>query len=252
MAEDLITAWTLAGGVSDAHCHLQQLAETERASFFALKKTQGIRRFLCCATGPADWDAVARVAADAEAFGAVIVPCYGVHPWFAGEEGDSDAMMEALRRRVVRDSRAWVGECGLDRTHHVPDTETHRQWQDAIFSAQWKLAADAGRPMALHAAGAGAAGCLLERILEHKRRKPGVPGGIVHGLIASPELALAYRNEGFRIGIGAGALAEKRLARVQRMLSVLKAEDVCLESDGTDLAAHQDALRALCERLLLQ
>ncbi len=251
MAEDLMV-WTLAGGVSDAHCHLQQLAETEWASFFALKREQGIRRFLCCATGPADWDAVGRVAEGAEAYGVVVVPCYGVHPWFAGEEGDSDAMMEALRRRVRCDSRAWIGECGLDRTCHVPDTEKHRQWQDAIFAAQWKLAAEAVRPMALHAAGKGVAGRLLERIRELKRRNPGVPGGIIHGLIASPELALAYRNEGFRIGIGAGALAEKRLVRVQRMLSVLKAEDVCLESDGTDLAAHQDALRALCKRSLLQ
>lgn len=236
-------AWTLANGVSDAHCHLQWLPEAERATFFVRKREQGIRRFLCCATSPADWGDVARIVEAARAFGSEVVPCFGVHPWFVrGEDFE-----EALRGWLARFPGAWVGECGLDGTKHVPDTDLHRREQDEAFSVQWKLAAEARRPMALHAAGRGTAGRLLEFIRALKRSIPGVPGGILHGSVVSPELALSFRKEGFRIGIGASALAAERLPRVQKMLSVLTAEDVCLESDGTDLAPHQTALRALCE-----
>ena len=245
-SEDAVSRWTLAGAGSalpDAHCHVQALSAAAWAQRRQTLLAAGVCRMLCCGTGPDDWDAVARRAAGAGP--PFVVPAYGVHPWTVRD--GACGWEEALQSRLAADPSAWIGECGLDETAHAEPGAAATAARDAVLALHLRLAAELGRPLVLHAAGPGAAARLLQTLRPWRAAHPGHPGGIIHGLVTTPELARAFRALGFRIGVGAAILDPRRRPRLARMLAGFSPADLCPESDaaGERLPEIFAALRCL-------
>jgi TatD DNase family protein len=92
--------------------------------------------FSCTAT-PSEWECLDALA---ESDGR-IVPFYGTHPWYADSyPGSSDR----LREHLEKNPRACVGEIGLDASR------PGGMFQTTAFLEQLSIAAEYGRPAAIH------------------------------------------------------------------------------------------------------
>ncbi|HMO51663.1 MAG TPA: TatD family hydrolase [Kiritimatiellia bacterium] len=125
----------------DAHNHLQdERFGAATPAILAEAKETGVVAMVVNGSCEQDWDAVAGLARADH----TVIPSYGVHPWYHAER--SPRWLDDLRQRIAADPRAAVGEIGLDRwKRNLPHDE-----QEAVFLAQWKLAAEFNRPASIH------------------------------------------------------------------------------------------------------
>ena len=66
----------------DTHIHLQDYKTKSAPQIIAGARAAGVEKFVCAAVTEKDWP---EVAALAEAYPEVVVPAYGLHPWYAGQ-----------------------------------------------------------------------------------------------------------------------------------------------------------------------
>lgn len=66
----------------DTHIHLQDYKTKSAPQIIAGARAAGVEKFVCAAVTEEDWP---EVAALAEAYPEVVVPAYGLHPWYAGQ-----------------------------------------------------------------------------------------------------------------------------------------------------------------------
>lgn len=137
----------------DAHCHLHDVRLAAAVvDVLDRAKATGVRRVCVNATREEDWDAVLSLHA---AHPAVVVPCLGVHPWFAHTASPT---WEAKLRGLLREHAAvHVGECGLDKPkakalakERASDWREEFALQVDVFEAHARVAADLGRSMSVH------------------------------------------------------------------------------------------------------
>lgn len=156
-------------GASDAHTHLQNVVDAGDAVHSAT--CNGVRTIAVCATHRGDWDDVALLS---EQHNAVIIPNFGIHPWWATaalhtissserDRADSKSnaarvadesprlaeLMTDLEEYLQRHLNAHVGEIGLDRTKRGLAVSA---WGDQVpvFNAQLRIAAKHQRVISVH------------------------------------------------------------------------------------------------------
>ena len=111
----------------DAHLHLNRLTPAD----IAQAREYGVAGFLTTGTCPDDWEqTLALTAPD-------VKPFIGTHPWFADKHDQS-----LLEKRLLENPAAGVGEIGLDSKAPLE--------QEAVFAAQFALAAKLRRPVVVH------------------------------------------------------------------------------------------------------
>lgn len=173
----------------DSHCHLQEpRCAGAVPDLLARARAAGVHGAVCCATREGDWDRVLDLARDH----AGIAPMVGLHPWFVLEAAPG---WEGRLRERLAATGAGVGECGLDFGPGRPE----RAAQEAALDVQLALAAELGRPVALHCVRAW--GALLVRL------RAGVPaaGALVHAFSGSPEVAAELQSLGVHLSFGPSA-----------------------------------------------
>ncbi len=126
----------------DAHCHLQdpRFGGTVEEILKACQD-RGIQRLVVNGTRESDWDRVAELA---ERYPDLILPSYGLHPWWSRER--SANWREDLEARLLANPRASIGETGLDRWMENPDPAD----QEEVLLAHLDLAERLNRPLSLH------------------------------------------------------------------------------------------------------
>ena len=108
----------------DAHCHLQLGSAPEEEA--ALARLPPNHRVGLMSVNEECWERIRRIKAGPN--GAKVRLALGIHPWFAhavgsgSSESEESACLEELRRRLVADPAAIVGEIGLD-AQWVPPAE---------------------------------------------------------------------------------------------------------------------------------
>ncbi len=190
---------------------------------------------ILCATGPADWDAVAASAR----WWPGTVPAFGVHPWHFHEVGNIPSWLDELRHRLESHPAAWLGEAGLDCYRQgLPAIEA----QQEMLAVQLELAAALDRPVNLHCVKAWDE---LVLTLDASYLRSGARPFIVHSFAGPYQMVdiLAERGAYFT----QGPLQSRRDNRKARERAALIPEDrLLLESDAF-LAPGRDDPAALTD-----
>ena len=95
---------------TDSHLHLQDYKAKDAQQIIADLRAAGFAKVVCASTSPADWEQTAAFAAAAPD---LVVPAFGLHPWYiAAAPADwpqqlaaMNAGLTALKRRHGRGRR---------------------------------------------------------------------------------------------------------------------------------------------------
>lgn len=206
----------------DAHAHLQSpLLSGVLTRVIDDAARVGVTGVCCCATMPDDWPAVAELARARLPF--VLVPAFGVHPWYV--QGLSDDWDEQLVGLLDAHPVAAVGEIGLDGLRD----EVPAALQEEVFLRQLDIAEALHRPVILH--GARVWGRLTERIKPYARRLPAV---VVHGFSGSAEILKQLLNLGAYVSF-AGSVCNPRAAKVRAAVRDIPDSQMLIETDTPDI-----------------
>ena len=208
----------------DTHCHLDAPEfDADRSAVLARARAAGVRLQVVPAVMAAQFDAV-RTLARAEGLAYAL----GIHPLYVDHAADDDLdrLADALARHRDDPRLVAVGEIGLD--YFVPGLDPLRQ--ERFYTAQLKLARDAGLPVILHVRKSA------DGLLKGLRRMP-VAGGIVHAFNASRVQADVFVGMGFRLGFG-GAMTFDRALQIRRLAQAVPAAVPVLETDAPDMPPH--------------
>lgn len=145
----------------------------------------------------------------------------GVHPHDSScWSPDVEAMIHRLAQQpgVVA-----VGECGLDfnRNYSTPEE------QEAAFSAQLALAAELNMPVFMHCREAHARFMTLLKPWLGK-----LPGAVLHCFTGTRDELQECLNHGLYIGITGWVCDERRGLELRKMLPLIPAERLLLETDA--------------------
>ncbi|MDO9284780.1 MAG: TatD family hydrolase [Aquabacterium sp.] len=208
----------------DSHCHLDAPEfDADRAAVLARARAAGLVMQVVPAVEVAGFDAV-RALAHAEGLAYAL----GIHPLYVdrADDADLDRLAAALARHRDDPRLVAVGEIGLD--FFVPGLDVVRQQR--FYTAQLKLARDAGLPVILHVRRSA------DALLQGLRRIP-VAGGIAHAFNGSRVQAEAFIGLGFKLGFG-GTLTFDRALQIRRLAVELPASALVLETDAPDIPPH--------------
>jgi TatD DNase family protein len=209
---------------TDTHCHLDAAEfAADRDAVVRRARLAGVSQLVLPAVEVGNFEAVRLLA---HAHGAAYA--LGIHPLFVGQaaEGDLERLQLALRQHRDDPHLVAVGEIGLD--HFVPGLD--RDLQERYYTAQLKLARDAGLPVILHVR--RSADSLLRGL-----RRIEVAGGIAHAFNGSEVQASQFIERGFKLGFG-GALTFERALQIRALASTLPPEALVLETDAPDIPPH--------------
>jgi TatD DNase family protein len=208
--------------VFDAHTHLQSpLLSGVLAQVVDGAARAGVTGVCCCATMPDDWTAVTELARARLPF--VLVPAFGVHPWYV--QGLPDGWEEQLVSLLDAHPVAAVGEIGLDGLRD----EVPAELQGEVFLRQLDIAEALHRPVILH--GARAWGRLTEQIKPYARRLPGV---VVHGFSGSAEILKQLLNLGVYVSF-AGSVCNPKAVKVRAAARDIPDSQMLIETDTPDI-----------------
>jgi TatD DNase family protein len=208
----------------DTHCHLDAPEfDADRADVVARARAAGVGLQVLPAVMAANFDAVRELA---HAHG--LAYALGIHPLYVdqADETDLQRLADALQRHRADPRLVAVGEIGLD--FFVPGLDVQRQ--ERFYTAQLKLARDAGLPVILHVR--RSADALLKGL-----RRIAVRGGIAHAFNGSRVQADAFVERGFALGFG-GALTFDRALQIRRLAAELPDAALVLETDAPDIPPH--------------
>jgi TatD DNase family protein len=205
----------------DTHCHLDAPEfDADHADVVAAARTAGVQMLVLPAVAAAHFEAVRTLA---HRYG--LAYALGLHPlWLDGaDDGDLDRLRQAVAAGRDDPRLVAVGEIGLD--HFVPGADHVRQAR--FYTAQLKIARDAGLPVLLHVRRSADA-------LLHGLRRIEVAGGIAHAFNGSAVQAAQFAARGFRLGFG-GTLTYPRARQIRALARDLPASVPVLETDAPDM-----------------
>jgi len=164
----------------------------------------------------------------------------GTHPHSAEDMTDADIVeMEALcaHPKVVA-----VGEIGLDFFYD----NSPRDIQRKRFADQIALAKRVNLPVLIHSR--EAAQEVFDALSDSGLGK--MTGGVIHCYTGSPEMALAYANMGFYLGIG-GMITYENVRKIIETVAVLPIKSILIETDSPYLSPvpnrkHRNDSKNLC------
>lgn len=201
----------------DVHTHLQDVRFAGRREDVLLRAREaGVTRIGCCATSEADWDAVGKLGTRPD-----VLPCLGVHPWWAAKV--EPGWDERLNLRLAEGLYA-VGEAGLDGTLE----EETRDVQQEVFERQVALAVEWQRPIMVHGARAWA---WLREVLERCSELP--PAILLHSFGGRAEDVPAFVDLGCYFSFG-GTITRHGYKHAKEALKAVPEDRLLVETDAPD------------------
>ena len=229
-----------ASAIFDAHCHWHLDGDSMDRSVALASSLAGAA---FTSTEPPDWDAAALAAAEASAasgfsrdsgFGLAL----GLHPWWAHHhpiDARDAVWLDRLRTELASRPLAIVGEIGLDRVAVPMDArgvkigEPDYANQTRCFEAQLALAAELGRPVAVHCVRAyGDMGDIF------RARQTFPPRVLMHsygGTAAFLESLTRMKRWGPRFYFGFSSAVNLRSPKTEDVVRAVPADRLLVESD---------------------
>lgn len=206
----------------DAHAHLQdpRLADSFDEWVHRAHAAQ-VTGVCSCGTTPDDWSATEALAR--QHFPFILIPGFGVHPWYVRHLPDD--WQQRLEAFIDRNPVGVIGEIGLDGLNE----EIPHDLQEKVFMRQLDLAERIRRPVVLH--GARAWGRLLEQLTPFARK---LPGFVVHGFSGSAEILKQILNMGGYISIS-GSVCNRNATKIRTIVKEIPSSQLLIETDAPDL-----------------
>jgi TatD DNase family protein len=211
----------------DAHSHL---ADERMRDFIdeviERSRARGAEKFIQAGVGPEDWHAQEKLA---HRFPGVVIPCFGLHPYWVSSHTDEDCSRALIELEVRLEKSIALGECGLDfRRLIVADREQRQQSQIRFFHEQLELARRYQKAVVFHFVRCHEIALKLLRVFGRLPRE-----SVVHSFTASPEVARGYLDLDVSFSIGAAVLCADA-HRLHASLREIPLERILLESDSPD------------------
>ena len=204
---------------TDSHLHLQAYKAKDAQQIISDLRNLGFVKVVCAATSPKDWQDVAQWA---ENFPDMVIPAFGLHPWYLECEGSY--FISKLESCLARYPNAWVGECGLDNLK-----AGNLKRQEEVFLSQLELAAKFRRPVNIH---------LLKAEEQMAKLLPFMPARFMfHSFSGSKEFLALALKKGAYISLSASVLRRKNHLEI---ISNLPPERLLLESDAPFLSDFKE------------
>lgn len=204
---------------TDSHLHLQDYKTNNAPQIIADLRAKGFAKVVCASSSPSDW---ARVADLALRYPDMIIPAFGLHPWYVNE-APAD-WLDTVERYLRQFPKSWVGECGLDRLK-APSQEG----QEAAFAVQIELAEKLNRPLNIHLLKAD------DWFRKFWRRLP--ERFMLHSFGGSTGFLREALDNGAFISLSAAVLKRKNGAEIIRTVPL---DRLLLESDAPYLSSYGD------------
>jgi len=141
----------------------------------------------------------------------------GVHPHDA--KSLSEQSLKTLEALCKHKKVVAYGEIGLDFFHNFSPHDTQRHW----FRRQLELTHALGLPVVIHSRDAN------EEVYNTLYASP-VRKGVIHSFSGDAELALAYVELGFHIGVG-GVVTFDKTNKLQEAVAAIPLSKILLETD---------------------
>ncbi len=214
----------------DSHCHLDLACFRDDIDEVLQRANQeGVSSFLVPGIDSEHWPVQQALA---ETYTNIDV-AHGYHPYFLSPSADTltdtelDAMMALLYQQIRQTPRCVaVGEIGLDRT-----LSTAMTYQETVFVAQLKVAKQCALPVIMHHRKSH------DRLLGLLKQQRFSNGGIIHAFHGSIEVAKAYLDLGFKLGVG-GTITYPRGHKTLAVIKKVGLAHLVLETDSPDMPMH--------------
>lgn len=209
----------------DAHAHLHEEAfDADRDAVIKCAQAVGVETLICCGTSEADWARLHRIA---DEHPGLILPQYGLHPWFVSERSNE---WEKRLASFLDGPNVGLGEIGLDK---IRKKRSPMEDQIRVFQRQWRLACERSLPINVHCV--QAFGLLEEqlRMLPTPRR-----GFILHGFGASPDCIQRLAEMGAYFSIGS-AVVDPRNDRVRTAARRIPENRLLIETDSPHMPPRE-------------
>ena len=203
----------------DAHIHLSDFRNISPAELIGRLKLAGIQKCVCVSTHPDDWE---KTAAFARMFQFEVVPCFGLHPWYA--KNATQGWEKRLENYLLEFEDSLIGECGFDRLKN-PDFERAQK----VFEPQLELAYALKRPLMLHMVKAD---LWLENYFG---RLP--QNSVFHSFSGSIELCRQILKFGHAISINKKFFNKKDALKILRCVPL---ENILIETDAPFQSMPED------------
>ncbi len=208
----------------DAHAHLQDPRLTGLLPNVLERALKAhVTGICCCGTAPSDWQGVQDVMTHRSSAALIIVPAFGVHPWYV--ENLCADWADQLEKLIDDNPIAAIGEIGLDGIKK----DVSRELQRAILKHQLELAVAYQRPVVLH--GARAWGDLVESV---KPYAADIPAIVAHGFSGSIEIMRGLVEMGAYLSF-AGSVCNPSAAKVRSAAAQVPIGQLLIETDSPDL-----------------
>ncbi len=203
----------------DSHCHLDFDVFTEALPELIKHCHQkNITRFVIPSIGKQNWDKVIELSKQHSEF----IPALGIHPCFiTGHNLNTDALQ--LEQYIHQYEINILGEIGLDKR-----IKENLDTQLAFFTEQIRLAQKLNIPALIHSVKAHS------EVISTLKSINFSSGGIIHAFNGSVEVAQAYIEFGFKLGIG-GLITYPQNKRLIDVVSSLPLTSFVLETDSPDM-----------------
>ncbi|CAD5266379.1 TatD family deoxyribonuclease [Alteromonas sp. 38] len=216
----------------DSHCHLDLPAfQGDWQSVISHATSAGLTRILIPGTQVSQWSTQLAIQSYANQNTKPIsidIAC-GLHPYFLStHETDNDSALSILERLLSQSSARMValGEIGLDGHIALPMLR-----QKEIFEVQLRLASEYALPVILHHRKSH------HLIFESLKKTGFAEGGVIHAFSGSIEVAKAYIEKGFYIGVGGTITYDRAKKTKETIVYLLKhhPDRLLLETDSPDM-----------------
>lgn len=204
----------------DSHCHINfSQFDDDREVVLEQCSKLGIDKIIVPGTRLALFEQQINLA---KAF-PILRNAFGIHPFFLNTYHDTHLSKLAHLLEQQIDSTVALGEIGLDKAISV-------DWniQLRVFQAQVEIAMNFKLPIILHHRKSH------NEILRILKQCKFNHGGIVHGFSGSLQIANAYIELGFAIGVG-GTITYPRANKTKEAIKSLPLSSIVLETDAPDM-----------------
>lgn len=203
----------------DSHVHLQAAEfRPHLDEILSRAADAGVKLLVSNGTRESDWEELATLARR----NPCVVPCFGLHPWYAGER--SSRWLRDLERYLTEYPSA-VGEIGLDRWIEPRNEKA----QDEVFRVQLDLARSLGRPAVIHCVRAWG------RIDDVLRDQKPFPSGLLFHAFGGPvEILCSLIKKGAFFSFSGTALKPTN-TRVRAAVRAVPRDRLLLETDAPDM-----------------